>query len=135
MLISPYALVAVNKEDEYITINLTKSQIENSPSLGSDEPVSRQFHAYYEWPMWGGLENLVQGGPFPIIESNQVDFNESIQTEEEWDLIIDTGNWRSGKKILISSQWVERVSWDESKVFINLPHGTIKESPEYTEEA
>jgi hypothetical protein len=36
VLISPYALVAVNKEKQHITINLTKKQIENSPSLDSD---------------------------------------------------------------------------------------------------
>ena len=33
VLISPYALGAVNKEDQNIAINLTKKQIEHSPSL------------------------------------------------------------------------------------------------------
>jgi len=39
VLISPYALVAVNKEGQSITIDLTKKQIEDSPSLNSDRPV------------------------------------------------------------------------------------------------
>jgi hypothetical protein len=56
VLISPYALVAVNKEEQYITIDLTKKQIEDSPSLNSDKPVSRQFeetyYGYYGWPMY-----------------------------------------------------------------------------------
>ena len=30
-------------------------------------------------------------------------------------LIIDTRNWWPGKKVLISPQWIDRVSWDESK--------------------
>lgn len=38
VLISPYALVAVNKEEQYITVDLTKKQIEDSPSLDSDKP-------------------------------------------------------------------------------------------------
>ena len=43
VLISPYALVAVNIEAKNIDINLTKKQIEDSPLLDSDKPVSKQF--------------------------------------------------------------------------------------------
>src|SRR5665213_173641 len=43
VLISPYSLVAVNKEKRDVSIDLTKKQIEDSPSLDSDKPVSRQF--------------------------------------------------------------------------------------------
>ena len=35
VLISPYALVAVNKEEQNIAVDLTKKQIEDSPSLDS----------------------------------------------------------------------------------------------------
>ena len=42
----------------------------------------------------------------------------------------------AGKKdILLSPQWIERVSWKERKVFVNLPRETIKQSPEYTEDS
>ena len=41
----------------------------------------------------------------------------------------------AGKKILLSPQWIERVSWSESKVFVNLPRETIRQSPEYTDES
>src|SRR5208337_4005783 len=59
VLISPYALVSVNNEEQHIEINLTKKQIEESPSLDSDKPVSRQFedayYGFYGWPLyWGG---------------------------------------------------------------------------------
>ena len=59
VLISPYALVAVNKSEEHISVDLTKKQIEDSPSLNSDKPVSRQFeenyYGYYGWPTyWSG---------------------------------------------------------------------------------
>lgn len=56
VLISPYALVSVNKEEQSIAVNLTKKQIEESPSLNSDKPVSRQFeeeyYGHYGWPMY-----------------------------------------------------------------------------------
>jgi hypothetical protein len=50
-------------------------------------------------------------------------------------LVIDTQNWWPGKKVLISPKWIERISWGESKVFVNLPRKIIKLSPEYTEES
>ena len=40
VLISPYALVAVNSDHQNIVADLTKKQIEASPSLVSDKPVS-----------------------------------------------------------------------------------------------
>ncbi|MEO7698745.1 MAG: PRC-barrel domain-containing protein [Opitutus sp.] len=50
-------------------------------------------------------------------------------------LIIDTRNWWPGKKVLVSPQWIERVSWNESKVFVKLSREAIKQSPEYTDES
>ena len=175
VLISPHALVAVIKEKHHIEINLTKKQIEDSPSLNSDMPVSRQFeeayYGYYEWPMYWGGPNM--WGSYPHIVRDRKICRESTQGEKAWDpqlrsthdvsgyhiqaadgeighvedfiiddetwairyLIIDTRNWWPGEKVLISPQWIERVSWLESKVFVNVPCETIKQSPEYTEES
>jgi hypothetical protein len=61
-----------------------------------------------------------------------------IIDDETWAiryLVIATRNWWPGKKVLISPQWIERVSWSDSKVFVNLSRATIKQSPKYTEEA
>src|ERR1039457_6194193 len=58
VLISPYALGAVVREEQHITIDLTKKQIEDSPSLDSNKPVSRQFeeayYGYYGLPVYWG---------------------------------------------------------------------------------
>jgi uncharacterized protein YrrD len=175
VLISPYALVAVIKEKKRIAVDLTKKQIEDSPSLSSDKPVSRQFeegyYAHYGWPMyWGGQ---YMWGASSYIVRNREEWKKSPQGEKAWDphlrstqdvsdhriqatdgeighvedfiiddeawairyLVINTRNWWPGKKILVSPQWIERVSWDESKVFVNLSRETIKQSPEYTEES
>jgi uncharacterized protein YrrD len=175
VLISPYALAAVNKEEQYINVDLTKKQIEDSPSLNSDKPVSRQFeetyYGYYGYPMyWNGP---YMWGPYPNIVRDREQWKTSNQGGKAWDphlrsthdvsgheiqatdgeighvedfivedetwairyLIIDTRNWWSGKKVLVSPQWIERVSWSESTVFVNLLRETIKQSPEYTEES
>ena len=175
VLISPYAMIAANKEKQNIAIDLTKKQIEGSPSLNSDKPVSRQFeetyYEYYGWPLyWDGP---YMWGTYPNIVRDREKWRESILHEKAWDphlrsthdvsghdiqaadgeighvddfiiddetwairyLIIDTKNWWPGKKVLVSPQWIERVSWSESKVFVNLLRETIKQSPEYTEES
>jgi hypothetical protein len=61
-----------------------------------------------------------------------------IIDDETWAiryLIVDTQNWWQGKKVLVSRQWIERVSWSESTVFVNLTREAIRQSPEYTEES
>jgi uncharacterized protein YrrD len=62
-----------------LRVNLTRKQIENSPSIDSHRPVSRQFeqdyHLYYGWPgywadsaVWGGAGIAPVGLP-PIKEA------------------------------------------------------------------
>lgn len=175
VLISPYALGAVNEKERQIDVALTKKKIEDSPALTSDKPVSRQFednyYGYYGWPgYWGGPYSW---GCYPYIERDREKWMRPAHDEKAWDphlrsthdvngrniqatdgeighvedfiidddtwairyFIIDTRNWWPGKKILISPKWIERVSWSESKVFVNLTRETIKQSPEYTEES
>lgn len=43
----------------------------------------------------------------------------------------DTGTWLPGKKVLVSPQWIERVSWSDEKVSVDLTKELIKDSPEY----
>jgi len=50
-------------------------------------------------------------------------------------LVVGTKNWWPGKKVLVSPLWIERVSWAESKVFINLSREAIQRSPEFTNES
>jgi uncharacterized protein YrrD len=174
VLISPYALVAVRREAQLIGIDLTKKQIEDSPSLNSDKPVSRQFeeayYKYYDWPMYWGRPYV--WGAYPYLVRDRAKWKKSTP-EKAWDahlrsthdvsghhihaadgeighvedfiiddetwairyLIVDTRNWWPGKKVLVSPQWIERVSWSESRVFVKLSRQTIKQSPEYTEES
>ena len=59
VLISPEALLQSDWENEIFPVNLTKEQIEKSPNIDTDQPVSRQnemdLYAYYPWTTyWGG---------------------------------------------------------------------------------
>ena len=87
VLISPYALVAVVREDQHITVDLTKKQIESSPSLDSDKPVSQQleqaYYGHYGWPMyWSGP---YAWGPSPYLERDRTKWNTFPQGEKAWD--------------------------------------------------
>ncbi len=87
VLISPYALAAVNKEEQYIAVNLTKKQIEDSPSLDSDKPVSQQFeesyYGHFGWPMyWVGPD---MWGAHPYLVRDRDKWGSSTKSEKVWD--------------------------------------------------
>jgi hypothetical protein len=46
---------------------------------------------------------------------------------------VATRNWWPGKKVLISPEWIERVSWADSKVYVGLTREAIKNGPKYDE--
>jgi len=48
-------------------------------------------------------------------------------------LEVKTRNWWPGKMVLISPEWVEKVSWPESKVSVGLSREAIRSAPEYIE--
>ena len=61
-----------------------------------------------------------------------------IIDDETWEIrymVVDTRNWLPGKKVLIAPRWIDRVSWDDSKVYVNLSREAIKNAPEYHPDA
>jgi uncharacterized protein YrrD len=57
-----------------------------------------------------------------------------IIDDDSWiirQLVVETGHWFAGKEIAISSQHVSRISYEESKVFVNVTKETILKTPEY----
>jgi uncharacterized protein YrrD len=180
VLVSPHSVVSVNKSEKSITIDLMKSQIENSPILENEKPVSKQFHSefdgYFRYPMYstgmgyGGVGTIL---PITPIETNIAEIPYDPDDADAWDpnlrsthhvsdygiqslddqighvddfviddetwiiryLEIDTKNWLPGRKILISPNWTDHISWKESLIFVNLNSEQIKQSPEYKEES
>jgi uncharacterized protein YrrD len=54
--------------------------------------------------------------------------------EETWKvryMIVDTSNWWFGKKVLIAPEWIERIEWDGSLVYVDLTVEQIKSGPEW----
>lgn len=56
VLLSPRAFERLEEDEGALLINLTRKQIEDSPSIETHRPVSRQYEAeyynYYGWPVY-----------------------------------------------------------------------------------
>ena len=182
VLISPDVLKKPNWEKEEFPVNLTKEQIENSPDIDTDKPVSRQqeeqLSSYYPWNTYWGNEPDEHGAgifgmmPSELYESEigeaetinyglQPEGDRHLRSTEEVhgytihatdgeigkvvDYIVDDTNWRivflvvetggflNSDKVLLSTNWITQVNWDNSIVVVNISTDEIRNSPEYDE--
>jgi hypothetical protein len=176
VLISPHAFGSLDRAGKVLSVNLTRKQIENSPSIESHKPVSRQYeeeyYRYYGWPYYWQGDGLWGMGGFPILElpakplpsepatasgpqpqsadahlrSTQAvngyhlqasdgiighvcDFMMDAQSWAIRQLVIKTGHRFSGKEVQIPTSQVDRVSYEESTVFVNLTKEAVQQSP------
>ncbi len=57
-----------------------------------------------------------------------------IIDEADWTiryLVVDTRNWLPGERVLVAPSWIERVSWEEAKVFVKLTQEAVRRCPRY----
>jgi uncharacterized protein YrrD len=50
-------------------------------------------------------------------------------------MVVNTGNWWMGHQILVSPEWIDEVSWSQSKVSIDLTREQIRTAPTYDPDA
>lgn len=46
-------------------------------------------------------------------------------------LVVDTGNWLPGKKVLIAPESIHHLGWEAAKVFLSVSRQAIQDSPPY----
>ena len=170
VLLHPTCLAKPDLDQALLPVNITKKQIEESPSITSDQPVSKQkladLHSYYDWPLFwaGGLmpfaqapatERLAGGETTSAEEAGDPHLRSAIEVQrygvratdgdigsiydfwvdtKNWNiryLIVDTGDWLPGKKVLVSPHWINEVIWKDAVVATSLSTDEIKNSPEY----
>ena len=72
VLLSPHAFGSLHQAGKLLLVNLTRKQIENSPSIESHKPVSRQYeeeyYRYHGWPYYWQGDGLWGMSGFPILE-------------------------------------------------------------------
>jgi uncharacterized protein YrrD len=176
VLISPFAIVDADWRARRLDVALTKEQVEKSPDIDTQRPVSRQqesdylgyygYQGYWGGPyLWGSVPIPLGGLVAPRERVPQSVKNESfdchlrsseavigyhieasdgevghvegfVVDEDAWAIRyieVATRNWWPGKKVLMSPEWIERVSWPESKVYVSLTREAIKHSPTYVD--
>ncbi len=174
VLLAPHAFGAhafgqADADTGVLRVNLTQKQIEDSPAIGSHQPVSRQYeedyYRYYGWPSyWDGggawgmanapvvtppskQENLARQGPNRRddihLQSTQAVTGYHLQAgddaigtvvdfmvhEKTWtirELVIETGHWYAGKEVFLLPENIDRISYEDSTVFVNLTKDDIR---------
>ena len=150
------ALIEVDGGERHISVDMTREQIERSPVLSSQAPVSEQLEAVsfgiYGSPEMGpdkpvrgpavrGMRrdphlrstHHVRGYHVQAVDGDIGVVSDFIIDDATWAiryLVIDTQNWLEGRHVLISPQWIERVSWSTSSVLVSLSRAAIEQSPE-----
>jgi len=71
VLLSPHAFGKLDQREKTLHINLRKLQIQDSPSIDSHKPVSRQYEVeyfrYYGWPAYWAGDAMWGLGGFPVL--------------------------------------------------------------------
>jgi len=178
VLISPHAFGSLHQAEKVLLVNLTRKQIEDSPSIESHKPVSRQYeedyYRYYGWPYYWEGSGLWGVSGFPLLElppnplpgdlaaasgrfpesadvhlrSAQAVNGYHIQAtdggighicdfmidDQNWairELVVKTGHRFSGREVEIPAGLVDRISYDESTVFVKLTIAAVEQSPSH----
>jgi uncharacterized protein YrrD len=84
VLISPYAVQSMDWPRRTLFVNLTRQQVEGSPGIDTQKPVSRQqeaaYHRYYGYPQYWQSGTFWAWGAMPVISPP----DPQIREEEEW---------------------------------------------------
>jgi len=106
VLLSPSVIKQADWENEQFVVALTKDQIQNSPDIDTDKPVSRQqeeqLSAYYTWDPYWGNPNEHGGDIFGMMPS---ELYESEMAEPQ--IVNDQTIEPEGDKHLRSSKEIE----------------------------
>jgi hypothetical protein len=142
VLISPYSLNSVNDSNEKVSVHLTKKQIEDSPSIDTDEPVSQQFESdfngYYGYPdywggpfMWGGYPTVtLDRSQWSLPKSEEMNWDRHLRSTIEVtgyhlrardgeighvdDFILDDATWSIRYLVVATKNW-----WPGKKVLLS----------------
>lgn len=60
-----------------------------------------------------------------------------IATDDGWSiqyLVVSTGNWLSGRSVLIARDWIDEVRWIDASVTVDLTRRSVEASPEFDDD-
>jgi uncharacterized protein YrrD len=103
----------------------------SQPSIADQEMLARELES--------GDPNLrsardVMGYYIHATDGDLGHVEDFLVDAETWAIryiIVDTRNWLPGRRVLISPEWIQRVSWEDSKVYVDLSKRHIEAAPEF----
>ncbi|MEQ9814917.1 MAG: PRC-barrel domain-containing protein [Azospirillaceae bacterium] len=185
VLLAPESIDRVDVENEEVFVSLTKQQIDESPEIESDLPVSRQKEIatrdWYGWPYYwdtytagvtvaplippvhrheaapppaaaaDAARAAEQQGSPDLRSAREVEGYHIHATDDrighvddfiidtaDWSIryiVVDTGNWLPGRRVLIAPRWAEGINWHDRELWVKLDREAVKNSPPYEPES
>jgi len=89
--------------------------------------------------LWSYRDATWRGGALIGLEVEATDgtigkvADASDDTARSW-LVVDTGSWIHGKKVLLPAGVVQQIDLDEEKVYVDRTKDEIKSAPEYDDD-
>ena len=133
-----------------IPVNLTMRQVQESPDVGADLPVSRQSESRFEtyYGHGSGTAPAETGAGDPNLRSitavtgyyihatdGDIGHTEDFLIDDAgWSIryiIVDTKNWWAGEKVLISPRSVRQINWQDKLITLDVSRQKVKDSPPY----
>ncbi len=110
------------------------------------EDESEQAHeAQVALAELGDVES--KAGPFSLRSTNEVtgyyiravdgeighidDFVIDLRNWRIRYLVVDTRNWLPGRRVLVASDWIQKIDWQNAEVSVSLTKESVEKSPEY----
>jgi hypothetical protein len=173
VLVSTAALLQPEWGKASFPVSITRKQVEASPDIDTDKPVSRQHETrlslHYQWgAYWGPIEPFfgvvaeqpslidpdiktaeekdgksdphlraarkVTGYHIQAIDGGIGHINDFIVDVNSWSiryLVIDTHNILPEKPVIISPAWIQKISWEDKKVYLDVAREKVKNAPSY----
>jgi len=129
VLLLPHAVAKFDQYENILHLKLTKIQIENSPSLESHRPAGHRGHSFHADLHLQSAQGLT-GYAIQTIDGAIGRVSGLRVDDRSWlirELVVETGHWHAGKQILITTLKIERISDEESKVFVNLTKADVQQ--------
>jgi hypothetical protein len=143
VLISPVSLGEPDLEKRVLPASLSKEQIEGSPAVNENAPLTRQdeekLDKYYDWPeYWKELKKSRLHASKDVMrysisaKDGDIGRVDDFIFDENWRIryfVVDTG--LLGRKVPIAPDWIDEIDAKGKRIRVALLKDEIRKAPEY----
>ncbi len=163
VLIAPRSLGPIDQRAERIAVHLTREQVEKSPPIETNKPISRQYeeqwHRHYGYPGYWASDAVPFATPAPLppedfqprgdphlCSTREVtdyavaakdgeigSISDFIVDDRDWMIryVVISRGWLAPKDVILGTEWIDEVSWEDKAVRVPLAREAIKDAPEW----